>query len=167
MEAIKVKLVPLVLKGLGFSFSRNFHLKATFTSFIFLAATQLFAQSKSESEILAISKNIFRWEVEGKLDSLANLLNDKLVVIGSKGTKRGKNEYLTDLKNGKPVHNNIDVQEASATIQGKTAIVNGKGLFETTTNGILTTSHLSYLEVFIKEKKYWKLIAINASRLPD
>jgi hypothetical protein len=167
MEATKAQLAPGTQKRTGCFFLRNLHIQAFLTLFILLAALQLSAQSKAEFEILTVSKDLFRWETEGKIDSLANLFDDKLIVVGSKGTKRGKSEYLTDLKNGKPVHNKIDVQEASATIQGTTAIVFGKGFFDTTMNDINTTSHLSYMEVFVKENKNWKLIALYAIRIPE
>jgi hypothetical protein len=151
------------LKKVGLTFIRIF-----FFSFAFLLfSTQSYGQINAESEILTVSRDMFRWETEGKFDSLANLIEDKFVVVSSKGTKRGKNEYLTDLRNGKPVHNNIDVQEATATVQGTTAIVVGKGVFVTTVDGNKTTSHLSYMEVFVKENKSWKLIALYASRLPE
>jgi len=115
---------------------------------------------------LKVSKDIFRWEVAGQIDSLANLLEDKLVVVGSNGMKRSKDEYIDNLKNGIPVHNKIDVQEESATMNGTTAIVVGKGVFDVTMNGTQTTLHLSYMEVFVNENKGWKLIALYASRLP-
>jgi hypothetical protein len=167
MEAIKETFVPRAANRLGFSFVRNLHLKAILTLVILLAAIPLFAQSKAESEILTVSRDLFRWETERKFDSVANLIEDKFVVVSSIGTKRGNNEYLTDLKNGKPVHNKIDVQEATATLQGTTAIVVGKGVFVTTVDDNKTTSHLSYMEVFVKENKNRKLIALYASRISD
>jgi len=167
MEALKVKLVPIFQKWKRFFFIRNLHLKAILTFVILLATTQLFAQTTAESEILTISKDLFRWETEGKIDSLANLFDENLVVIGSSGIKRSGKEYLDNLKNGRPIHNSIDLEESSATIHGTTSIVTGKGIFVTTMNGIKTTSHLSYMEVFVIENKYWKLIALYASRIQD
>lgn len=167
MEAIKVRLVMGAPKGMGSSVIKNLNLKEILTFVILLFTTQLFGQSKVESEVLKVSKDIFRWEVAGQIDSLANLLEDKLVVVGSTGMKRSKDEYVDNLKNGKPVHNKIDVQENSATVNGTTAIVVGKGVFDVTTNGSQVTFHLSYMEVFINKDKGWKLIALYSSRLPD
>jgi len=141
-------------------------IKVIFTFFLFLFTTQLFGQSKKEAEILKISKDLFRWEIEGKIDSLANLFDEKLIIIGSKG-KRSKSDLLSDLKNGKPVHNSINVEEATATIVDATAIVVGKGVFVTSMNDSKTTSHLSYIEVYVQKNKGWKLIALYANRLPD
>jgi len=148
------------------SFSSK-RIKLLFSSALLLLSTGSFAQSKAESKVLQLSKDLFRWEVEGKIDSVSQLFDEKLIVIGSKGNKRGKNEYLTDLKNGKPIHNSIDVQESSSTVTGSTAIVVGKGVFVTTVNAVQATSHLSYMEVFVKEARGWKLIALYANRLPE
>jgi len=166
MESIKVILVR-VPKGMGSFVIKNLRLKEILTFVILMFSTQLFGQQKVESEILKVSKDMFRWEVAGKIDSLTNILDDKLVVVGSSGAKRSKELYVNDLKNGKPVHNKIDIQENSATVNGTTAFVVGKGVFDVTTNGSQVTLHLSYMEVFVNKNKGWKLIALYASRLPD
>jgi len=153
-------------KGSGAFSSKKFRIKEILTFVILLFASQLFGQSKKEAEILKISKDLFRWEIEGKIDSVANLCADKMVVVGSKG-KRSKNELLADLKNGRPVHNSIVVEEASATIIGATAILVGKGVFVTTTNDNKATNHLSYMEVFVNENQSWKLIALYANRIQE
>ena len=140
-------------------------MKAILTFLAVFLAAQSFAQSKTESEILNLAKDMFRWEVEGKFDSLANLFDDKLVIVNSSGTVRSKNEYLVDFESGKPVHNSIDVQQASASIVGTTAIVWGRGIFVVSINDNKSTFNLSYMEVFMKEDQGWKLIALHASRL--
>jgi len=154
-------------KRMGSSLIKKLRLKEILTLGIVLFATQLFGQTKAESAVLKASGDMFRWEIKQKFDSLANLLDDQLVVVGSNGLKRSKSVYIDDLKNGKPIHNSIDVQEASATIHGTTAIVVGKGVFNVTSNGNQSTLHLSYLEVFVNKKKSWKLVALYATRLPE
>jgi hypothetical protein len=132
-----------------------------------LFSTQSYGQTKAESAVLKVSADMFRWEIHQKLDSLTTLFDDQLVVVGSNGMKRSKEVYIDDLKNGKPIHNKIDVQEASATIHGTTAIVLGKGVFNVTSNGSQSNLHLSYMEVFVEKNKSWKLVALYATRLPE
>jgi len=134
---------------------------------IVLFSAQSYGQSKAELQVLKVSADMFRWEIQQKFDSLATLFDEQLIVVGSNGMKRSKSVYLDDLKNGKPVHNKIDVQEASATIHETTAIVLGKGVFNVTSNGSQNTLHLSYMEVFVNKKKSWKLVALYATRLPE
>jgi Domain of unknown function (DUF4440) len=142
-------------------------MKWIFSLLVILFAAPSFAQSNAESDVLNVSRDMFRWEVEGKMDSLENLFGDKLVIISSTGTSKSKTEYLNDLKAGKPVHNSIDVQQSSARIIGTTAIVWGKGVFSVSVNENKSTLNLSYMEVFVIQDKNWKLIALHASRLAN
>jgi hypothetical protein len=151
----------------GTTFVKKLRLKKNLTLVIIMFSTQLFGQTKDESQVLKVSADMFRWEIQQKFDSLATLFDDQLIVVGSNGLKRSKSVYTDDLKNGKPVHNKIDVQEVSATIHGTTAIVVGKGVFNLTSNGSQNNLHLSYMEVFVNKKKKWKLVALYATRLPD
>ena len=167
MDNIKVKIPAIVSKKMRFYLPKKIIFKGILLYPFIFTSILSFAQSKAEMEILNLSKNLFRFEVEGKMDSLTYFFSDKLVVLSSKGTKRGKSEYLIDLRNGRPVHNKIDVTESAATLEGTTAIVVGKGMFVTTVNENKTSSPLSYMEVFIKERKIWKLIALSASRIPE
>ncbi len=135
----------------------------TLATLFFLARVS--AQSATEASVLAMSNDMFRFEVEGKFDSLANLFDDSLVSVSSNGAMHRKSDYLADLKAGKPVHNNIQVQEASARITKTTAIVMGKGVFTVTANGAKATYHLSYMEVFIKKGRAWQMVALHTGRL--
>ena len=135
-------------------------------SLLFLAAG-VFAQTQTESALLNLSKDIFRWEVEGKFDSLATRFGDQAVIISSSGSTRTKNEYLADLRSGKPVHKSIDIQQASTIINGTTGIVNGKGIFVVSINNTQGTFNLSYMEVFVKDEQGWKLIGLHTSRLSN
>ena len=136
-----------------------------FTALLFAAS--VFSQTHSEKVILDLSKKIFQLEVEGKIDSLTDLFNDRLVIVSSSGAKKSKQEYLTDLKMGKPVHNSIEVKEAIASLFGNTAIVIGKGVFVVSINATQASFDLSYMEVFIKDEKSWKLVALHASRISN
>jgi len=89
---------------------------------------------------------------------LANIFDEKLVIVSGHGMTETKIEYLAGLKDGKPIRNNIDVKEASVSLVGQTVIVVGKGVFVVTVNGDHATYNLSYLEVFVEIKKSWKLM---------
>ena len=142
-------------------------MKVLLTVFSFFLANHGLAQSEAESEILSVSGDMFRWEIEGKLDSLANLFDDKLILVSSSGMARSKTEYLADLKAGKPLHQSVDIQRASASIRDKTAVVWGKGIFVVSVDDHKSTFNLSYLEVFIREGRTWKLMALHASRMAN
>jgi hypothetical protein len=142
-------------------------MKAIFVFTALLFASSVFSQTPLDIEILNLSKKIFRLEVDGKMDSLANLFDDRLMIVSSSGVKKNKQEYLSDLKMGKPVHNSIQVKEAVVNLFGNTAVVVGKGVFVVAINAIEATFNLSYMEVFAKDDKSWKLVALHASRLSN
>jgi hypothetical protein len=144
-------------------------MKAIITLATLFFYTQLFAQSKSELEILKLSKEIFNWEVADKIDSLANIFNEKFVVVGSTGELQTRDKYLALLRSGNFVHNSIEIEENIATVVDNTATVFGKGKFTVTVSGNKITLRLSYIEVFTRPYpgKEWKILAMHASKLPD
>ena len=142
-------------------------MKSLFVLIALFFAGQLFAQSKEEVAILSLSKQIFTWEVDNKLDSLENLFDEKFVVVSSNGESQSKTQYITRLKSGKFLHNNITVEENTAIVVNNTAVVVGKGKFIVTISGESKSLHLSYTEVFTRPNTgtAWKLLGIHASML--
>ncbi|MFV5692079.1 nuclear transport factor 2 family protein [Flavobacterium sp. LT1R49] len=126
---------------------------------------QSFSQTSSEKEILKLSAKIFQWEVDNKIDSLANVFHEKFVVLSSDGSSQFKDGYLNRLKSGNFIHESIDVEENAATVTGNTAIVTGKGKFAVSISGKKVALRLSYIEVFtrVNHKKPWQVLAMKAS----
>lgn len=142
-------------------------MKFSITILLLFTCSIIFAQSKSENEVTNLSKSLFKWEVENKIDSIDNLLNEQLVVVNSKGETQSKTQYLATFKSGTMTHNSIEIEESKTTILDNTAIVAGKGIFNITAGGNIMIRHLSYIETFIKTKDGWKLFALKASVLPN
>lgn len=128
---------------------------------------QSFSQTSSEKEILQLSNDIFKWEVDNKIDSLEKVFHEKFVVVGSDGNSQLKNPYLNRLKSGAFVHDAINVEENSAIVSDNTAIVTGKGMFSVTVSGNKIKLNLSYMEVFTRtdSKNPWQVIAMKANIL--
>ena len=148
-------------------FARIIRSKELCTLALLVVVIQSFAQTKTELEITKLSKDFFRWEIAVKMDSLENLLDDRIVIVNSKGLMPTRSAYLLNIKEGRPLHNSIDVEESSVTVFGKTAVLAGKCMVVATMNGNKTTTHLSYTEVFEEISNHWKMIALHACRLPD
>ena len=132
-----------------------------------LGTAQLFAQSKAVPDIINLSKQVFVWEVDHKIDSLKKLLDEKFVVVSSNGESQSKIQYLARLRSGNFAHNRIEVKENTVTVVDNTAVLVGKGKFDVTVSGTSNSLHLSYTEVFTRPntKKPWKLLAMHASLL--
>jgi hypothetical protein len=142
-------------------------MKSFLLTILFLSGLQSFSQSTSEKEILKLSDQIFKWEVENKIDSLEIVFHGNFVVVGSDGNGQLKNQYINRLKSGSFVHNSINVEADTAIVSGNTAVVSGKGKFSVTISGNKVELHLSYMEVFTREnnKKNWQVMAMKASIL--
>lgn len=142
-------------------------MKLSFLVIITIFAYQGFSQSKEETGILRLSRQIFRWEVDDRIDSLEILFDEKFVVVSSNGESQSKKQYITRLRSGNFIHNSIDVEKDSSSVVNNTAVVVGKGKFNVTASGNNRSLHLSYTEVFTRPDatKPWKLLAMHASML--
>jgi len=134
---------------------------------IVFATNPIFSQSKTEAEVLKISNKIFTWEVENNINSLEGVLGARFKVVNSRGDVQTKEQYVATLRGGNMSHDSIAIEQNTVTIVDKTAIVIGKGRFHMTISGNKLHRHLSYMEVFVRDNKDWKLIALYASPLAD
>ena len=142
-------------------------MKITISIILLFALSPIFAQSKIENEVTQLSKSLFNWEVKNNIDSIDNLLHEKLIVVNSNGETLSKSQYLATFQSGTMTHNSIEIEESKTTILNNTAIVAGKGIFNITAGGNNMIRHLSYIETFIKTKDGWKLLALKASIIPN
>lgn len=142
-------------------------MKVYFSVIMLLLSINCFCQSSTENEVLEISRQIFRGEVENKIDSVANILAEQFVAASSDGSVITKKDYIERLSARNFTHNAITVSEQSAVISGNSAIVIGAGKFDITVSGRQRISQLSYIEVFIRERngKPWKMLALKASAI--
>jgi hypothetical protein len=132
---------------------------------VLLLATSASAQTKTEQEILQLSKKKFQWMTRMQLDSLESILDEQLLFVHSNGWTETKREFIQDIKSGKLRYVNIDVQEASARLFKETAIVIGKGKFQVNLEGNTLDINLYYTEVYVRKDKKWLLASRHANRL--
>jgi len=142
-------------------------MKTKLTALLLIIAAAVSAQSKQEAQILDLSRTIFRWQTANQVDSLANVLDQKFVVVNGTGEIQQRNQYLNSLRNGSFVHNNTDVEENTATVEAGAATVAGKGKFTVTISGKKLTLRLCYVEAFTKINDSWKLLLIQVNALPN
>jgi hypothetical protein len=150
------------------STKKNYYrMKSFFSIAAILLTLHGFGQSSAETDISKLSQQIFDWEVANKIDLLSGLLSEKFSVVNSRGEIQTKEQYLATLRSGNVQHDSIAIEKSLVTIVEKTATVIGRGWFHMTVSGNQLHRHLSYMEVFTKDDKSWKLIALYASVLPD
>ena len=140
----------------------------TFLTVLFLTCVSFsFAQTKEEKEVAELARKKFRWMIEEKLDSLRDLLDDRLMYAHSSGWIQTKKDFLDDFTNGKLTYYSIDVEDLKARAYPSTVIINGRGKFTTTLNkGNKATFDLSFTEVYVLINKKWKLASRHANKMP-
>ncbi|MCA4897190.1 MAG: nuclear transport factor 2 family protein [Bacteroidota bacterium] len=123
----------------------------------------LFAQE--DLQVDKLSRKKFAWLTQKSLDSLAGILDERLIYVHSNGWAQTKNEIIDDLKSGKLNYVSIDVKSNKVRVYNNTAIVNGAGSFQVTMDGKPLTIELNYTEVYVKGNGRWLLASRHANRL--
>lgn len=142
-------------------------IKKVFIAVLLFTGFQSFSQTTSEKEVLQLSADIFKWEVENNFTALENIFHEQFVVFSSNGMNQFKKDYLIRLQSGNFIHNSILVEENKATVTENTAVVTGKGKFAVTVSGNKRDLHLDYIEVFTRKDAAspWKVLAMKATIL--
>ncbi len=133
---------------------------------LLITSTVSFAQGTLEQELLHLSERKFVWMINKQLDSLEVMLDDKVMYTHSNGWTESKPEVLGNLKSGRLVYKNVQVQEVSVRLYKSTAIVTGTGKFSGINNGNAFDLSLRYTEVYVLKKKKWLLASRHANRMP-
>lgn len=123
-------------------------------------------ESATEKFVLKLHETKFRWMVNKRLDSLANILDERLQYIHSNGWIENKKEVIEDIRSGKLTMTKIVVTEAQARVYKGFVIVNGKGIFSVIMDGKPLDISLLYTEVYAKRQNGWLLVSRHANRLP-
>ena len=140
-------------------------MKTVFIFLISLASAFTFAQTQEEQEVLSLSRRKFKWMVETKLDSLRDVLDDRLTYTHSNGWVQTKTDVLNDFTNGRLTYQKIEVQELKVRLYNGAAIVNGRGKFTYLTSAMTLTSDLIFTETYVLIDKKWKLVARHANKM--
>jgi hypothetical protein len=123
------------------------------------------AQTKDEIALGALHEKKFDWLIHNNADSLTILLDDKVQYIHSNGWVETKQEILEDLKSGKLNYQSVTVKDAKVRIYENTGVVNGTGAFKVLLDGKTIELNLLYTEVYVRQKKQWRLVSRHACRV--
>jgi len=133
-------------------------------SFLFIAVFS-FAQVDSVSLKKAMS-DLDKALVSDDEKVLTQLLNDNVSYGHSNGWVQNKNDIINDLKSGKLVYDKLeDVSEGVVAINNNWATVRTITNAEAKMNGNTIQLKLHILQVWLKTKTGWQLIARQGVRL--
>jgi ketosteroid isomerase-like protein len=134
---------------------------------LLLMAFVSFAQTEAEKQVtdvvLAVHKAIF---VNKDSLALEAVIASELSYGHSGGKVEDRKEMISNVAKSKSVYTNLDAKVLSVSVHGKTAVsrylLTGT---ETKTDGKSTELKLNILQVWVKEKKVWKLLARQAVKV--
>jgi hypothetical protein len=137
------------------------------TLFTMIMSVQTFAQtSAAEQELIALSKEKWQWMADKNVEKLAPLFHDESKFVHMSGTWK-KDEELEIIKTGSIWYKNADVKDVAVELFDKTAIVWNRITLTAVVRGSDVVTEFTVTEVYQKEKKSWKLLALTFSSVRD
>lgn len=136
-------------------------------SLFFLGMTSAIAQSSTEEQtILQLSKDKWQWMADKNVDKLAPLFADNSKFVHMSGTWK-KDEELEIIKTGSIWYKEAKVHDTAIEVSGKTAIVWNRITLTAMVRGNEVITEFTVTEVYQKQKKDWKLLALTFSSVRD
>ena len=142
--------------------------------FALLAATQLAcaprreaelpAPAGAEQEVLALSRDKWRWMAERKVDTLAALFHDQAVFVHMGGTMTRAQE-LDVIEKGMIQYKQAEIQESSVRFVGSTAIVLNRIRLTAIVGGNEVVNPFVVTEVYARQNGRWTLGSLSFTRL--
>jgi hypothetical protein len=122
--------------------------------------------TKEEQELVNLSKDKWQWMADKNVDKLAPLFHDESKFVHMSGTWK-KDEELEIIKTGSIWYKNTDVKDVAVEIIDDTAILWSRITLTANVRGSDVVTEFTVTEVFKKQKKDWKLLALTFSSVRD
>jgi len=120
--------------------------------------------ANAEQEVLALSRDKWRWMSERKVDTLAALFDDEAVFVHMGGTMTRAQE-LDVIRSGMIQYKQAEIQEASVRFVGSTAIVLNRIRLTAIVGGNEVVNPFVVTEVYVRQNDRWTLGSLSFTRL--
>ncbi|CAN1509021.1 Domain of unknown function DUF4440 [Spirosomataceae bacterium] len=135
--------------------------------FFLIGTSFSFAQSsKDEAIVLQISKDKWLWMADKNVDKLKELFDPKAKFVHMSGTWK-TDEELEIIKTGSIWYKEAKVKDTAIEISGKTAVVWNRITLVANVRGSDVSTEFTVTEVYQKQKKAWKMLALTFSSVRD
>ncbi|MEA5461499.1 nuclear transport factor 2 family protein [Arcicella sp. LKC2W] len=115
---------------------------------------------------MQISKDKWQWMADKDVDKLEKLFDDKAKFLHMSGTWK-KAEELEIIKTGNIWYKEAQVHDTAIEISGETAIVWNRITLIAMVRGTEVKTEFTVTEVYQKQKKEWKMLALSFSSVRD
>lgn len=138
-----------------------------FLVLILFCSISAFAQSsKDEQEVLQLSKDKWQWMADKNVDKLKDLFDAKAKFVHMSGTWK-TDEELEIIKTGSIWYKEAQVHDTAIELSGETAIVWNRITLLAMVRGTEAKTEFTVTEVYQKQKKDWKMLALTFSSVRD
>lgn len=120
----------------------------------------------AEQELIQLSKQKWQWMSDKNVDKLESLFDNKSKFVHMSGTWK-KDEELDIIKTDRIWYKNAKIHDATVEIFKKTAIVWNRITLEAIVRGSEVVTEFTVTEVYQKQGKNWKLLALTFSSVRD
>ncbi|MEA5427920.1 nuclear transport factor 2 family protein [Arcicella lustrica] len=148
-------------------------MKSSFFSLVLLIVSVqlIFAQQSSqntseEQTVLQLSKDKWQWMADKDVEKLDKLFDDKSKFVHMSGTWK-KDEELEIIKTGSIWYKKATIHDSAIEVSGKTAIVWNRITLESIVRGNEAKVEFTVTEVYQKQGKAWKMLALTFSSVRD
>jgi ClpP class serine protease len=135
-------------------------------SFALFVITSSFAQSAEEKSLIQLSMDKWQWMADKDVDKLDKLFDTKAKFVHMSGTWK-KDEELDIIKTGRIWYKKATVKDTAAEILGNTAIVWNRITLDAVVREQVAVTEFTVTEVYQKQGKEWKMLALTFSSVRD
>ena len=137
-----------------------------FVSLSLFAITTSFAQSAEEQSLIQLSMDKWQWMSDKDVDKLDKLFDAKAKFVHMSGTWK-KDEELDIIKTGRIWYKKATVKDTAVEISGNTAIVWNRITLDAVVREQVAVTEFTVTEVYQKQGKDWKMLALTFSSVRD
>ncbi|MCU0358143.1 MAG: nuclear transport factor 2 family protein [Cyclobacteriaceae bacterium] len=120
----------------------------------------------AEQEVINLSRDKWHWMADKNVDKLKGLFHDQSKFVHMSGTWK-KDEELEIIRTGTIWYKKATVHDTAVELVGKTAIVWNRITLESEVRGNDAKVEFTVTEVYQKEGKNWKMLALTFSSVRD
>ena len=131
-------------------------------SFTLSEASDIASQS---TELLSMQQKRFEAMVAADLSTLESLIAQDLTYTHTNGETESKRGFLLTLEIETINYKSIQTNFTKVRIYGNTGVITGIAKIEVFANGMSMSLNVSFLEVQIKSKGHWQLVAWQTTRI--
>ena len=122
--------------------------------------------NKEEQEVVNLSKDKWQWMADKNIDKLTPLFHEQSKFVHMSGTWK-KDEELEIIKTGSIWYKKADVKDVAIELVDDVAIVWNRVTLTAFVRGNDVVTEFTVTEVYKKQKKDWRLLALTFSSVRD